>query len=107
MRRVVLSRTSATFKNLPRGLELTEFSAIQAAAQVCLDTIAVRIHGETDQRPVDLFCSWAIKFGWQNDAAALAWSALVMMPERRSSQPLRPLRDSAAPSDRGDGLRPA
>jgi transposase len=43
-------------KNLLRGLELTEFSAIQAAAQVWLDTIAnVRIHGETHQRPVDLF----------------------------------------------------
>src|SRR5262249_44008277 len=43
-------------KNLLRGLELTEFSAIQAAAQVWLDTIAnVRIHGETHHRPVDLF----------------------------------------------------
>jgi transposase len=35
-------------KNFLRGLKLTEFSAIQAAAQVWLDTIAnVRIHGET------------------------------------------------------------
>jgi len=35
---------------------LTDFSTIQAAAQVWLDTIAnVRIHGETQQRPVDLF----------------------------------------------------
>ena len=43
-------------KNFLRGLELTEFSAIQAAAHVWLDTIAnVRIHGETHQRPVDLF----------------------------------------------------
>jgi len=34
-------------KNFLRGLELTEFGAIQAAAQVWLDTIAnVRIHGE-------------------------------------------------------------
>jgi len=34
---------------------LTDFSTIQAAAQVWLDTIAnVRIHGETQQRPVDL-----------------------------------------------------
>ena len=42
-------------KNFLRGLELSEFSAIQAAAQVWLDTIAnVRIHGETHQRPVDL-----------------------------------------------------
>jgi transposase len=43
-------------KNFLRGLELTEFGAIQAAAGVWLDTIAnVRIHGETHQRPVDLF----------------------------------------------------
>jgi transposase len=43
-------------KNFLRGLELTEFSAIQAAAQVWLDTIAnVRIHGETHQRPLDMF----------------------------------------------------
>jgi len=43
-------------KNFLRGIELTDFSTIQAAAQVWLDTIAnVRIHGETQQRPVDLF----------------------------------------------------
>jgi len=43
-------------KNFLRGLELTDFSAIQAAAQVWLDNIAnVRVHGETQQRPVDLF----------------------------------------------------
>ena len=42
-------------KNFLHGLELTEFSAIQAAAQLWLDTIAnVRLHGETHQRPVDL-----------------------------------------------------
>ena len=43
-------------KNFLRGLELTELGAIQAAALVWLDTIAnVRIHGETHQRPVDMF----------------------------------------------------
>jgi hypothetical protein len=43
-------------KNFLHGVELTDFSAIQAAAQVWLDTIAnVRIHGETQQRPIDLF----------------------------------------------------
>ncbi|HXW31400.1 MAG TPA: IS21 family transposase [Xanthobacteraceae bacterium] len=42
-------------KNFLNGLELTEFAAIQAAAQAWLDTIAnVRIHGETQQRPIDL-----------------------------------------------------
>ncbi|WP_368623892.1 IS21 family transposase [Paraburkholderia sp. BR13444] len=43
-------------KNLLNGLELLEFSAINPAARVWLDTIAnVRIHGETHRRPVDLF----------------------------------------------------
>jgi transposase len=43
-------------KNFLRGSELTEFGAIQAAGQVWLDATAnVRIHGETHQRPVDLF----------------------------------------------------
>jgi transposase len=42
-------------KNFLHGLELTDFSAVQAAAQLWLDSIAnVRIHGETQQRPVDL-----------------------------------------------------
>jgi transposase len=42
-------------KNFLRGLELSELNAIQAAAQVWLDTIAnVRVHGETRQRPVDM-----------------------------------------------------
>jgi transposase len=41
-------------KNFLRGLELSEFSAMQAAAQVWLDTVAnVRIHGETQRRPID------------------------------------------------------
>ena len=43
-------------KNFLRGLELSDFTAIQAAAQVWLDTVAnVRIHGETQRRPIDLF----------------------------------------------------
>ncbi len=42
-------------KNFLHGLELTDFSAVQAAAQLWLDSIAnVRIHGETQKRPVDL-----------------------------------------------------
>ena len=37
-------------KNLLNGLELSEFSAINPAARLWLDTIAnVRIHGETHQ----------------------------------------------------------
>jgi transposase len=43
-------------KNFLHGLEPADLGSLQAAAQVWLDTIAnVRIHGETQQRPVDLF----------------------------------------------------
>lgn len=43
-------------KNLLNGLELTDFSCANPAAQVWLHDIAnVRIHAETHQRPVDLF----------------------------------------------------
>ena len=45
-------------KNLLNGLELTDFSAVNPTAQVWLNEIAnVRIHGETHQRPSDLFAS--------------------------------------------------
>jgi transposase len=43
-------------KNFLHGLEPADLASLQAAAQVWLDTIAnLRIHGETQQRPVDLF----------------------------------------------------
>ena len=43
-------------KNFLNGLDLLDFSAVNPAAQLWLDTIAnVRIHGETHRRPVDLF----------------------------------------------------
>ena len=43
-------------KNFLNGLNLLDFSAVNPAAQVWLATIAnVRLHGETHQRPVDLF----------------------------------------------------
>jgi len=43
-------------KNFLNGLDFLDFSAVNPAAQVWLHTIAnVRIHGETHQRPVDLF----------------------------------------------------
>lgn len=45
-------------KNLLNGLEFTDFSAVNPAAQVWLNEIAnVRIHGETRQRPIDLYVS--------------------------------------------------
>lgn len=43
-------------KNLLNGLEISDFSPLNPAARIWLDTIAnVRIHGETHKRPVDLF----------------------------------------------------
>ena len=43
-------------KNFLAGLEIPDFSMLNAAAREWLDTIAnVRVHGETRRRPVDLF----------------------------------------------------
>jgi transposase len=43
-------------KNFLNGLEIPDFSALNPAVRVWLETIAnVRIHGETHKRPVDLF----------------------------------------------------
>ena len=43
-------------KNFLNGLDITDFSALNPAARVWLDTIAnVRQHGETHQRPLDRF----------------------------------------------------
>lgn len=43
-------------KNFLNGLELADFSAINPAAKLWLDTVAdVRIHSETRQRPIDMF----------------------------------------------------
>ena len=54
-------------KNFLHGLELTDFSTIHAAAQLWLDTIAnVRIHRETQQRPVDLLAQERPRLGTLN-----------------------------------------
>lgn len=43
-------------KNFLNGLDLLDFSAVNPAAQLWLDTVAnVRLHGETHCRPVDMF----------------------------------------------------
>ncbi len=43
-------------KNLLNGLQISDFSVLNPAAQIWLESIAnVRIHGETHKRPVDLF----------------------------------------------------
>lgn len=43
-------------KNFLNGLELSDFSAINPAARIWLDTVAnVRLHGETHLRPLEVF----------------------------------------------------
>ncbi len=52
----VESGVGYTKKNLLNGLEISDFSILNPATRVWLETIAnVRIHGETHKRPVDLF----------------------------------------------------
>ena len=43
-------------KNFLAGQEFVDFSAVQPAAQLWVDTVAdVRVHGSTNRRPVDMF----------------------------------------------------
>jgi transposase len=43
-------------KNFLNGLEIPDFSALNPAARIWMDTTAnVRVHGETHKRPLDLF----------------------------------------------------
>jgi hypothetical protein len=43
-------------KNFLAGCEFIDFSAVQPAAQLWVDTVAdVRVHGATQRRPVDMF----------------------------------------------------
>ena len=43
-------------KNFLAGCEFIDFSAVQPAAQLWVDTVAdVRVHGATNRRPVDMF----------------------------------------------------
>jgi hypothetical protein len=85
-------------KNFLHGLELTDFSTIHAAAQVWLDTIAnVRIHGETQQRPVDLFAQERPHLGPLNPhpydlahtSTSVASSQFRYALRRRSAKPSR------------------
>ncbi len=71
-------------KNFLNGLEITEFDAINPAARIWLDSIAnVRIHGETKQRPVDLFQSDKACLG---PLPSLPNEIGTIMPVRASSQ---------------------
>jgi hypothetical protein len=71
-------------KNFLNGLELPDFSAINAAARIWLDTIAnVRIHGETHQPPIELFEQERASLKPHN---ALAYDTSRVVMTRASSQ---------------------
>ena len=56
-------------KNFLAGLELGDFSAMQSAAQLWVDTVAdVRIHESTHRRPIDRFKEEAAKLRPLNPA---------------------------------------
>jgi transposase len=49
-------------KNFLHGLELSDFAAVNPAARYWLDTVAnVRVHGQTHQKPQDLFAQEKLK----------------------------------------------
>ena len=71
-------------KNFLNGLVLPDFTAVNAAAQVWLDTIAnVRIHGETHARPVDLHAAERAHLKPLN---ANAYDLARVLNQRASSQ---------------------
>jgi transposase len=71
-------------KNFLNGLELCEFSAINPAVQIWLDTIAnVRIHGETHKPPLELFEQERSQLKAPN---ALAYDSARSVMTRASSQ---------------------
>jgi transposase len=71
-------------KNLLNGLELSDFNAINPAARIWLDTVAnVRVHGETHQRPLDLF---ELERAHLKPLNALAYDSARSFSVRASSQ---------------------
>jgi hypothetical protein len=71
-------------KNFLNGLVLPDFTAVNAAAQVWLDTIAnVRNHGETHARPVDLHAAERAHLKPLN---ANAYDLARVLNQRASSQ---------------------
>ncbi len=71
-------------KNFLNGLELSQFNAINAAARIWLDTVAnVRVHGETHQRPLDLF---ELERAHLKGLNALAYDSARSFSVRASSQ---------------------
>jgi transposase/DUF971 family protein len=71
-------------KNFLAGLELTDFAPLNPAARVWLDTVAnVRLHGETQRRPVDLFGEEKPKL---RPLPAAPYDAALVRPVRATSR---------------------
>jgi transposase len=71
-------------KNFLNGMEFTDFSAVNPAAQAWLNEISnVREHGETHRRPVDLF---AEERGFLRTANPNPYDLARVIPLRASSQ---------------------
>jgi transposase len=67
-------------RNFLNGLELTTFDPINPAVRVWLDTVAnVRVHGETRQKPADLFTQEQKQL---RPLSALPYEAAVVKPVR-------------------------
>jgi hypothetical protein len=70
--------------NFLNGLELTTFDPINPAVRVWLDTVAnVRVHGETRQKPVDLFVQEQKQL---HPLSALPYEAAVVRPVRTNGR---------------------
>ncbi len=71
-------------KNFLAGLELAEFAPLNPAARVWLETVAnVRLHGETQRRPVDLFREEKPRL---RPLPATAYDAALIRPVRATNR---------------------
>ena len=71
-------------KNFLNGLEISDLSALNLAAQRWLETIAnVRCHGQTKQRPLDL---WAAEKAHLQSLNELPFEAALIKPVRACNQ---------------------
>ena len=71
-------------KNFLAGLELTDFAPLNPAARVWLDTVAnVRLHGETQRRPVDL---WAEEKPKLRPLPLASYDAALIRPVRATNR---------------------
>jgi len=70
--------------NFLNGLEFTTFDPINPAVRVWLDTVAsVRVHGETRQKPADLFVQEQKQL---HPLSALPYEAAVVRPVRSNGR---------------------